>query len=320
MTRLLRFILTLPRWGAIAGITLVAVVVSLSLTAMAHLLLDSPEGSQFVVVSFVLAGAIPLLVAGPVAHVIVGLLHTVDAARKESQRLASVDLLTGALNRRRFVELGERVWGRSQFDEAPMSALLLDIDNFKTVNDVHGHAAGDEVLRAVALACQLALRPTDPFARWGGEEFVALLPDTDAEEAFNIALRVLAAIAKASVPLPNEAPLAVTASIGVATCVGATDTLSQLLARADAGMYRAKRQGKNRVQADSPGAPTETEAPPARPEPALQATHGIPNAPNAPDRPDTPDTAHRPPSAPTPQALAKQALQAARATHTPAKH
>ncbi|MFC4638389.1 sensor domain-containing diguanylate cyclase [Deinococcus hohokamensis] len=127
------------------------------------------------------------------------------------------------------------------------SAALLDIDHFKSVNDSYGHAAGDEVLRAVAAAVQGAIRDTDSLARIGGEEFLLLFPDLDAQEALGVCERVTQRVAQLS--WPELAPgLRVTVSIGVADVLG-TETASDTLRRADQAMYRAKAAGRDTVLA-----------------------------------------------------------------------
>jgi two-component system, cell cycle response regulator len=160
--------------------------------------------------------------------------------RNAELELASrTDALTGLPNRRHLEEQLQRLAGNGR-----LSVLLLDIDRFKLVNDTRGHAAGDEVLRVVAGRLREAVRTADVAGRWGGEEFLVVLPATAAVEAAALGERVRQAIAAAPVPLP-DVPLAVTASVGVAS--GGHDGWEGLVRRADTGLYAAKDGGRNRV-------------------------------------------------------------------------
>lgn len=166
----------------------------------------------------------------------------------ELRRLASVDALTGTALRGHFMHIGERELRRAARYGHALSALMLDIDHFKRVNDNHGHAAGDAVLRAVADTAAATLREQDVLGRIGGEEFAVLLPETGGDMARLAAERLRAAVAERPVEVV-AARIAVTASIGVATWHGGDDTLDALLARADAALYVAKDGGRNRVEA-----------------------------------------------------------------------
>lgn len=162
---------------------------------------------------------------------------------------AASDFLTGLANRRRAEELIERELGRTARTGAAFSVLLLDLDHFKQINDLHGHNVGDRVLREVSLRLSRALRESDVLSRWGGEEFLALAPSTNAEQARGLAERLTGAL--------NEAltgNLRVTVSIGVATHEPG-DTVERLVSRADAAMYQAKALGRNRVVSQAPAGP-----------------------------------------------------------------
>ena len=163
------------------------------------------------------------------------------------QELASHDDLTGAFNRRHFMELLQDERERSHRTQQPYSVALFDLDHFKTINDRFGHAAGDAVLRDFCTLVQAHMRVTDRFARWGGEEFVLLMPVTTPVESASLAVeRIRAAVAahvwSGSAALP--ANFRVTVSAGVATSVPG-ESVETLVARADAALYQAKDAGRN---------------------------------------------------------------------------
>ncbi|HEY3578445.1 MAG TPA: diguanylate cyclase [Gaiellaceae bacterium] len=161
------------------------------------------------------------------------------------ERQALVDGLTGLSNRRAASDALHAEAARAERLETPLSVVLADIDAFKDVNDVHGHAVGDEVLRAFADVLRETLRDSDVAGRWGGEEFLLLLPGADEEGAAQLADRVRVGLASRSIPSVPD--LRVTASFGVAEYAGETNT-EQLVAAADGALYRAKRAGKDRVE------------------------------------------------------------------------
>lgn len=171
--------------------------------------------------------------------------------RKEMEthllRLATTDPLTGLNNRRSFEEIADREFKRAKRYGNPLAALMLDIDWFKQVNDNHGHAAGDDVLKAVARAITDTLRETDLAGRLGGEEFAALLPETEAKGAHEVAERLRHAVAEAAITAGGM-QLQVTASIGVAARNDKDTDLASLLKRADEALYKAKQSGRNRVE------------------------------------------------------------------------
>ena len=163
------------------------------------------------------------------------------------QELASHDDLTGAFNRRHFMELLQDERERSHRTQQPYSVALFDLDHFKTINDRFGHAAGDSVLRDFCTLVQAHMRVTDRFARWGGEEFVLLMPVTTPVESASLAVeRIRSAVAAHAwagiAALPDD--FRVTVSAGVATSVQG-EPVEALVARADTALYQAKRAGRN---------------------------------------------------------------------------
>lgn len=244
--RRIRRLLALPRWAAVGVIVGASVASSVAITLLALVLTDAPR--EILGMSVLIAMLVPTLVAAPVSIGLLKLLHELDAARALAQTLANTDALTGALNRRHFLNAGSLAIGRARQDATPTSVLLMDIDDFKQVNDRHGHSTGDAVLQMFARQCLKSLRPQDMLARWGGEEFVALLPATAPADAVRISERLCKAIAESRVCGTGGAPMGVTVSIGVAVSEGGGAGLDVLLSRADAAMYTAKRSGKNRVK------------------------------------------------------------------------
>lgn len=173
------------------------------------------------------------------------LMHT-EQAYEDLRKLATVDPLTGVLARSGLVESGHRLVSESRRHGRPLAVLLLDVDQFKTINDTLGHAAGDGVLQHLAARARLVLRGEDVLGRLGGDEFVALLPSTDAAGARVVAERLREAINHAHMLYRGE-EIPAPVSIGVAE-VRADEALEAVLQRADLAMYQAKRAGGDRVE------------------------------------------------------------------------
>jgi diguanylate cyclase (GGDEF)-like protein len=165
----------------------------------------------------------------------------------EIQKLATVDPLTGLYNRRVFEELGEREVDRYNRLGRPLSVVMFDLDHFKPVNDTYGHLVGDQVLHALTARFRSNIRQSDIMARFGGDEFALLLPETDLATASEIADRICHAIQ--STPFQTDAgEIYLTASMGVTTATYEVGDLAALLARADAALYRAKQNGRGRYE------------------------------------------------------------------------
>lgn len=163
------------------------------------------------------------------------------------QNLAITDPLTDCFNRRHFFSVAENELARAVRYERHLSAIMLDIDRFKRVNDTYGHLVGDEALVAIAGRISKVPRKTDIFARYGGEEFVILLPETDISEAQQTAERIRKEIADRPIRI-NGREISVSASLGVASKSSEENIMIDLLLdRADQALYAAKRVGRNRV-------------------------------------------------------------------------
>ena len=167
-------------------------------------------------------------------------------AEAELREMATTDFLTGVLNRRAFIEMGLRVIARARRDGAPLTILMLDLDHFKRINDRYGHAVGDTLLRAITETCRTQLRPVDLFARWGGEEFVILLPDIDITGGLRIAERLRQAVEALTLPA-QTGDTGTTISIGCADWSPDETEIDAVLHCADVALYHAKARGRNCV-------------------------------------------------------------------------
>ena len=175
--------------------------------------------------------------------------HLIGVWRQDERSFyeaAQFDSLTGAYTRGFAISVMQRALLKARGDSKPLGVLMLDLDHFKRINDAHGHARGDLVLKETTRAVQSMLRAGDIVGRFGGEEFVILLPGADLEQALGAAERCRAAVAKMEIP---DAPyLSVTASVGVAALPEHGDNLDALLKASDRAMYVAKGNGRNRVE------------------------------------------------------------------------
>ncbi|MEH3085213.1 MAG: diguanylate cyclase [Xylophilus ampelinus] len=168
-------------------------------------------------------------------------------AENQLRRAVSTDHLTGLASRGHFLAGAQAGIERARREAQPLAVLMLDVDHFKRINDRHGHAMGDEALRAVAHTCAAVSRARDLAGRLGGEEFCILMPGTTAAEAARVAERLRRAIDALRLATGDGGIVALTASMGVAELRDG-DSVPMLLARADAALYAAKRDGRNRVQ------------------------------------------------------------------------
>lgn len=242
-----RFTSWVSRIGALPATllsTLCASFGSLALTWFSlHLMGDHPMGNAF---------WISLLVPVPLALVFGGtnffLIAALERAWGRVNELAMVDSLTGLSNRHRFMPAAEREIDLARRHHQPLALLLLDVDHFKAINDAYGHPAGDQVLVEVASRCQQALRATDLLARWGGEEFIVLLPNTPVLQAQQLAERMRETVSASAQLTVGGEPVQVTVSVGAAGAApGQPTSLDTLIQRADAALYRAKHAGRDRV-------------------------------------------------------------------------
>lgn len=182
---------------------------------------------------------------------LVGLGRDISERKAQEELLASqanIDFLTGLPNRRYFLELSERELMRAQRNGSQTSLIMLDLDEFKSINDNHGHHIGDRALESLGTVCKQLLREADIIGRMGGEEFAILLPETSCRQALDIAERLRQGIEQAEIELEDGGVLHFTASLGVDTLAAADGMdIDRLLNGADHALYEAKRGGRNRV-------------------------------------------------------------------------
>jgi diguanylate cyclase (GGDEF)-like protein/PAS domain S-box-containing protein len=170
---------------------------------------------------------------------------------EELYRHATTDFLTGLYNRRMIFELGNHELAGARRHGRTLALLMVDIDHFKRINDTRGHAAGDEALRMVADACRASLRTCDLLGRVGGEEFVAVLTETSAAEAYQAAERLRRKVGEVRIPWNGE-ELGCTVSVGVVALAREDSSFEELLEKADRALYAAKAAGRNRVHVQQP--------------------------------------------------------------------
>ena len=168
---------------------------------------------------------------------------------RELRRLATTDPLTGAHNRRNILSMASAEMERIQRYGGELTLIMIDVDHFKNINDGHGHAVGDEALKALVRACKDSLRDVDAVGRMGGEEFIVMLPETPLPGAVEVAERLRQTIADIRIHPTGGETLSFTASLGVAACCPEESVVEEPVNRADQALYRAKANGRNRVEA-----------------------------------------------------------------------
>lgn len=242
-----RLVLALgPSLGALA-LTGAATTIAVVLTALSGLVLDAGPLWPLVAVALGAGLVITPLVAWPLLR----MLAELEVKRAHLDVLATRDELTGVHNRRQFLVLADREWARCRRYDTGAAVLMIDVDLFKRVNDLHGHLAGDLMLREIARVAGETLRQPDLFGRFGGEEFVVFLPHADALGALDAAERIRECVAALTLEW-REQVVRTTVSIGVATLDNSHDTFAALIQDADQALYAAKEAGRNCVRSLPP--------------------------------------------------------------------
>ena len=224
------------------GITIACVIITaLATSAVFNLFKPQTHLAYVLSASLIIAVVAPTVVGVLAANV----LH-IEKIRYELEQQAHADPLTGLLNRRAFCDVLAREHRRAERTKSQCAIIMIDIDHFKHINDLHGHAAGDLVLQSIAKALNNGLRPAmDYVARWGGEEFVALLTHTDLDGAMTAAERLRQTIESLD-PSIGKVRLGITASFGVTELLCGME-FDDALDHADRCLYAAKESGRNRV-------------------------------------------------------------------------
>jgi len=223
-----------------------ATLSNVGLVAACYILLGSVSFGEFLTLRFAAGFAAQLAPVLLVAYITTMFSADIRYGLQHAKLLAETDDLTGLYNTRGFAIAANRLFGQATRYGRPASVLMVDSDNLKHVNDSHGHDAGNRLLRQVANAVQAELRATDVPARYGGDEFIILLPETPPKGAMDVAERIRGAIASRPLALDGQQIVA-SVSIGIACYPEDGRTLDALAARADRALYQAKQEGRNRV-------------------------------------------------------------------------
>src|SRR5581483_11236173 len=234
----------LRRFGVVKttiAVTLIAIVFSVIITAAIDFVIDGYISQTAIILSI----AAPAIIAPLFEYRSLSLLDQLDKTEQQLRILSVTDDLTGAYNRRHFFELANNEIARIQRYGGTCSIAILDFDNFKMVNDTYGHIAGDQALVQVSKACMENIRGNDVFARYGGDEFVFLFPQTSDAQAKECLDRVMKKIAE--ITIHAEVDIHPKVSIGLYTFSPKINTLDSLLQNADIALYKAKQSGGNRV-------------------------------------------------------------------------
>jgi diguanylate cyclase (GGDEF)-like protein len=202
---------------------------------------DEERGLELGAVDFIVKPLYPSIVRFRVTNVL-----RLRQINRELEHLAATDPLTGANNRRQFMQVTQNELLRSRRYEHPLTILMIDIDHFKSINDEYGHGTGDEALKMAVGIFQHALRAEDTLGRIGGEEFAAVLPETDIRNAVVLAERLREAISKEELDTP-DGKLSFTVSIGASEINADDEDVQEILKRADELLYKAKESGRNCV-------------------------------------------------------------------------
>jgi diguanylate cyclase (GGDEF)-like protein len=228
--------------GVVVAVTLASIVLSAAISAAVHFAIGLPMLPSAWAVTLIC----PTLIAPTMSWWAFDLVLKVERAHELLSAQSTIDHLTGLFNRRYFMDRLSEEIDRTKRYGTPFAVAFIDVDNFKRINDEHGHLSGDEVLRQLTLNCARQVREVDTLARIGGEEFALLLPQTTEADAERLVERLRASVASTRAKV-GESSLDITVSIGLASWSRDALDVDGILRRADEALYTAKRQGKNRL-------------------------------------------------------------------------
>lgn len=233
------------QYGAIKatiGLTILAILASMVITGVSTTILEGGPTITGLLIS-ILA---PAIIAPLLGSVFIRLLVQLDSAEERLYTLSIIDDLTQAYNRRHFIETAQAELARVKRYGEFFSIAVIDVDDLKKINDTYGHLAGDQVLKTISSVSKANIRDTDTFARYGGDEFILLLPRTDKLKAESCAERLLKLLSETPVKIGQE-EIHFKASAGIKSFEEDFSDLEGLLILADQALYAAKKEGKNRV-------------------------------------------------------------------------
>jgi diguanylate cyclase (GGDEF)-like protein len=237
----------LKRFGlatVVVAITIGSVALSAGISAAVHYAIGVPMSG----LAWAVTLACPALIAPTMSWWAFDLVLKIEIAHEQLRVQSTIDHLTGIFNRRYFMERLREEIDRTQRYGTPFAVAFIDIDNFKRINDEHGHLSGDEILKQLTQTCAKEVRDIDTLARIGGEEFALLLPQTTPEDAERLVERLRAGVAATRANI-GDVRLELTVSIGLTSSGRGALDVDGILRVADEALYAAKRQGKNRLVA-----------------------------------------------------------------------
>jgi diguanylate cyclase (GGDEF)-like protein len=238
---------SLKRFGVVAvvvAVTIGSIVLSVAISGTIHLAIGLPMRASAWAVTLIC----PALIAPTMSWWAFDLVLQVERAHEQLRLQSNIDHLTGIFNRRYFMDRLREEIDRAGRYGTSFAVAFIDIDNFKRINDEHGHLSGDEILKQLTQVCAKQVREIDTLARIGGEEFALLLPQTAPDEAEHLVERLRASVAATRAKV-GDGWLDVTVSIGLTSASRNTLDVNGILRHADEALYAAKRQGKNRLVA-----------------------------------------------------------------------